>query len=267
MISVPRRSASSTIAGPALRARTRRSSTRIPYESPIAIASSSSSFAASSSSARSSSSGRPSGTSSTLSATIRAPRSAARLQATSSASSDGWPGDDGHEQAPVLERERRAERGRRLDGLDERRLHEAAAVDDVEDEPGERSSRGRPSAWSGSAQTMTRNEAPGGEAAEDREERPLDVPPSMRFGRAAVERLGRALLLHPQPDERGVRDRERERRPERVERADEVHVAGQDDQDRRDPGEEDERQHRRLEASGAAAGTPPGSAGSSPSST
>ena len=53
---------------------------------------------------------------------------------------------------------------------------------------------------------------------------------------------------HPEPDERGMRDGERERRSERVERADEVHVAREEQEDRRDPREHDERQPRRLEA-------------------
>src|SRR5229473_2237298 len=47
MISEPRRVASSTIARPALRARTMRSVTRTPYDSPIALASSSCAFASS----------------------------------------------------------------------------------------------------------------------------------------------------------------------------------------------------------------------------
>ena len=46
---------------------------------------------------------------------------------------------------------------------------------------------------------------------------------------------------------RGVGDRERERRAEGVERPDEVHVSGEEHEDRRDPGEQDEREPRRLE--------------------
>ena len=68
-----------------------------------------------------------------------------------------------------------------------------------------------------------------------------------RFGPGAVEQL-LVRRDHPHPHERGVRDRERERRPERVERADEVDVAGQDHRDRRDPREERDREPRRLEA-------------------
>ena len=45
-----------------------------------------------------------------------------------------------------------------------------------------------------------------------------------------------------------MRDRERERRSQRVERPDEVHVAGEDHEDRRDAREQNERQPRRLEA-------------------
>ena len=66
--------------------------------------------------------------------------------------------------------------------------------------------------------------------------------------RAVRGRLPARTIRHPQPNERGVRDRERERRPERVERADEVHVAGEQDQDRADAREDDEREPGRLEA-------------------
>ena len=94
-ISESRRAASSTIARPALRARVIRPITLTPYDSPIARASSSCSFADATSSGRSASSGRSSGTSITVIATIVARRSAARRQATSIASSDGYPAATG----------------------------------------------------------------------------------------------------------------------------------------------------------------------------
>ena len=87
MISVPRRLASSTIAVPALRPRTRRGMTEMPYDSPIRRASSSSWSAIAIWSGSSALNGRSSGTSSTWTAAICAPRSAARLAATSKASS------------------------------------------------------------------------------------------------------------------------------------------------------------------------------------
>ena len=69
-----------------------------------------------------------------------------------------------------------------------------------------------------------RTRSPVARPAEDREERPVDAAdPQVRPG--AVEQLLLAGRTHPQPHERGVRDRERERRPERVDRADEVDVA------------------------------------------
>ena len=163
----------------------------------------------------------------------------------SSASSDARPGQDGHEQAAVLERERRPVRRRRLDRLRQRRVDETAPVGDVEEQPD------RDPAEAGPARGRVlddddREGDAGRDPAEEREERPVDAAEA-EVGTCAVEQL---LLrrAQAQPDERGVRDRERERRPERVERADEVDVARQDHRDRRDPGEEDDREPRRLEA-------------------
>src|SRR3954471_23818981 len=95
MISLLRRTASSTIARPALRARTRRSVTFTPYSSPIATAASSASSARLSSSVASESSESSSGTTTTASAAIDARRSAARRAAKSIASSDSRPGFTG----------------------------------------------------------------------------------------------------------------------------------------------------------------------------
>src|SRR6266550_2220693 len=92
MISEPRRTDSSTTARPAFRARTMRLTTLTPYESPIARASSSCSLASRTWTGRNASSGRSSGTSITVIATIRVRRSRARRQATSIASSEGYPG-------------------------------------------------------------------------------------------------------------------------------------------------------------------------------
>jgi len=69
--------------------------TRTPYDSPIARASSSWRFASATSSGRSASSGSSSGTSMIVRATIDARRSVASRQATSIASSDGYPGATG----------------------------------------------------------------------------------------------------------------------------------------------------------------------------
>ena len=88
MISECRRIASSTIARPMLRVREIRPMTRTPYESPIARASSSCSFASRTSSGRSVSSGMSRGTSIAVNATIDARRSAASRQAKSIASSE-----------------------------------------------------------------------------------------------------------------------------------------------------------------------------------
>ena len=88
MISELRRIASSTMARPMLRVRAMRPITVTPYESPIARASSSCSFASRTSSGSSASSGRSSGTSIAVRATIEARRSAASRQATSMASSE-----------------------------------------------------------------------------------------------------------------------------------------------------------------------------------
>src|SRR5256714_2189232 len=95
MISVWRRCASSTIARPALRARTRRSLTSTPYSSPIAAAASRASYASASSSSSRVSSGSSRGTTTTLTAAILARRSAARRHAKSIASSDARPGFTG----------------------------------------------------------------------------------------------------------------------------------------------------------------------------
>src|SRR6266511_558167 len=92
MISELRLAASSTIARPALRARTIRSVTSTPYSSAIAAAASSAAYAFSSSSSRSASSGSSSGTSTTLTAAIEARRSAASRAAKSTASSEVRPG-------------------------------------------------------------------------------------------------------------------------------------------------------------------------------
>src|SRR5438876_1535494 len=95
MISACRRSASSTIARPAWRARTRRPLTSTPYESPIARASSRRALARSSSPGSRASSGSSSGTSITLTAAIDAPRSAASRHARSTASSDSSASETG----------------------------------------------------------------------------------------------------------------------------------------------------------------------------
>jgi hypothetical protein len=54
--------------------------------------------------------------------------------------------------------------------------------------------------------------------------------------------------LHAQRHDSGVRDREREHRAERVHRPEEVRLTREDDGDRRDPGEDDEREPRGPEA-------------------
>ena len=120
------------------------------------------------------SSGLSSGTSRTLSATIRAPRSAARLHATSSASSEGWPATIGHEEPPVLERERGPERGRRLDrarratpsrsAAGRRRRTASPESDPAEPDP----ARGRV------LEHDHEERGAGGDTADDREERPFD---------------------------------------------------------------------------------------------
>ena len=194
-----------------------------------------------------------------LRAAVRAPRSAAshrrrrRLVRRLA-------GDDGHEcggdtQARVWARTRRRLRSRwragRIDcGRRRRGEPRHVAVPDpaggrvLHDDDEERGARGEP--------------------ADDRGDGPVDAP-SGGSGRAR-ERRRSIALLHPQPHDRCVRDGERERRPERVKRPDEVTSPGEEDQDRRDPGEEDEREHGVLNAGGGA-GRPRGSAGSSPSST
>ena len=92
---------------------------------------------------------------------------------------------------------------------------------------------------------MTRKEIAGREPAEDREQRPVDRPDAKIRPRPVGHFLRAGA--HPHPDDRGVRDGERERRAERVERADEVDVAREDDRDRKDPGEDQDREPGRLE--------------------
>ena len=54
-------------------------------------------------------------------------------------------------------------------------------------------------------------------------------------------------VTHPKPHDRRMRDGERQRGSQRVQSADEVHVTGEDHQDRRDAREQHQREPRRLE--------------------
>ena len=100
----------------------------------------------------------------------------------SSASSDARPVEDGHEQPPVLQRERGPVRRRRLHRLRERLVDEPAPVDDIEEEPGAI----QPSPTqrvAGFWTTMTANEMP------------VAIPPKMaKSGQstAPTRRFGRA---------------------------------------------------------------------------
>ena len=198
--------------------------------SPIATASSSSAFATRSSSGAAASSGRSSGTSSTVSATTRAPRSAARRQATSSASSEGRPGTIGTTIRRYSSASAAPNAGGAFDRLAQGRADDPSTVDRVADEAEPRSSRARPSASSEFWTTITRNDAPVA-SPPTIAKTGQSTPPTRRFGRArtATARLD-AAVRHADPHERRVGDGERECRAERVERADEVHVAREQDQ-------------------------------------
>ena len=93
----------------------------------------------------------------------------------------GLAGDDGYEEPPVLERERRAEGGWRLDGVRERGLDEAAPVDDVEQE-----ARGDPAEADPARRRVLVDDdeerGAGRDPAENREYRPQRPARSSRSG-------------------------------------------------------------------------------------
>ena len=172
------------------------------------------------------SSGRSSGTSSTCSRTIVEPRSAASRAAAMSASSDSGERtigttivrysatSDGPSTSAGARSSRRSEAWTTRDGRRRRRRTRA------------RASRGRPSASPAFWTTITSHASPVAQPAEDARTAASRRRARRRFGRARNCEL---LLAPPiaQYDDRGVRDRERQHRAERVHRPEEVDLAGQ----------------------------------------
>ena len=184
--------------------------------------------------------GVSSGTSSTFSARMRAPRSDARLHATSRASSDGCPVTMGTSRRRYWS----ASAGPNAGGaftVAVRLAPRTAAGTPRRRRCRRRATRARPSASVGFWTRMTRNEIPS--RGRRRSRTPASRCPPHGGSGARGRAPRRVLLFHAQPYEREMRNRERQRCAERVEGAHESGVAGQDDQDRRDTGEEDEREH------------------------
>src|SRR5207248_7835011 len=114
---------------------------------------------------------------------------------------------DRDEDVPVLERDRRPDGQRRADRLDERRLHVTPAEERVEGEP----ERKPAEAGVAGRRVLDDDDEPRDsrpEAAEDREERPVDAAPAEVRARAEDDLL--VALLVAERDHRAVRDGERE---------------------------------------------------------
>ena len=156
----------------------------------------------------------------------------------------GTSGHDRNQDPAVGERERRAERRRGLDRLPERGPHPATAVERVPGQPG-----GHPAEPDPARQRILdddhREREAGRDPAEHREQRPVDATEAqIRPGAIRDVRIG----LRAQAHHRDVRDGERQRRSQRVQRAHEVDVSREQDRNGRDAGEEDQREVRGLEA-------------------
>ena len=148
----------------------------------------------------------------------------------------------------ILERERRAELGRRPDRLGERNVKHPPPVDDVNQQPD-----GQPRQPRVPRRRVLDDDHHPGEkrcgAADEREHRPLDPPDTKARPRAELE-LG-ATVLSTQLDNGRMGDRERQHGTERVHRPQEVHLSRQQHEDRNEAREHDEREPGRLEPDGA----------------
>ena len=173
----------------------------------------------------SASSGSSSGTSSTVSATIAPPRSAARRQARSTAASDSRRQTTGTSTFRYSSATRRPDHDRRAHRLHQRRMHDPAPVDRVHGEAGREPAEPGPAR----GRLLLDHDEPrqrGPEPAEDGEQRPVHAAQAQVRPRPEDQLLVAALVA--QRHDRGVRDREREHRAERVHRPEEARLAGQE---------------------------------------
>ena len=114
------------------------------------------------------------------------------------------PRDHGHEQVPILERESRPERRRRLLDRAQRNVQEPPPVDGVADEAGEHPAEADPARQRVLDDEDEERDARR-ESAEEREERPGDAADRDVRPRA-VRELGIGAVLHAQAHDRCVRD-------------------------------------------------------------
>ena len=133
-------------------------------------------------------------------------------------------GDDRHEQPAVLERERRPVGDRGADGRRQGLADHAPPVEHVagqpEDDPAETGPAGERVLHEDDQERDARRDP-----AEHGEQGPVDAAPPP-VGPRAERDLVPIVPSRPQPHDRRVRDRERKRRTEGVERADELDVPG-----------------------------------------
>ena len=159
-----------------------------------------------------------------VTAAICAPRSAERLAAMSSASSEARPGRIGTSRRLYSSASAGPNAGGALT------VSSGARAPSGGGRSRRRGARGRSSRCPPASRFVLEQDHDERDAVarppKMREERPVDAADAKVRPRPA-ELSRPPWREHPEPDDRGVCDRERERRPERVERADEVDVARQ----------------------------------------